>query len=600
METKEEVTPVKPSPTKGQWIPFMIMAVCITLAFLQQAGYIDLRILNVDDAKNVFKTPVELTSLSTSSAVPAQLLTVYGKGFDRTSLLSVRFSNDNGYNITLIPAQVTDTGVIVAVPPYVDFENAAFASGTVNVQIISYAGNKILASNTANLEIKDLPKFTERPGTITIQFLDNAIAQIKETKIHAGMVKTATGGSLLDANTSAYLDRLTAGYTALKKEVQSVMADKSKNAQFAKIDNQTLYYNQETLATADRLFGSLMQAPASTNLITGAAVGTGVACQRLEGFDLSIMIACVQKYYSFADAAVSITEYADETYLKNPILGKGLKGLSFLSDVSFFAFTLPGMMDAYQRDLEAITARTGKEEYEIAEGLNNFYLGKLALKALGPAGTALGIMGDLIVGPDEVLVRRSFHGILADTFIQGLAYQVNLGPQESGLNKIRCDMCGKEQKDFAVMAGIKGKGRITSVPKGISCPGDCTEIYVRNVSVVKLSATPDEGYAFEGWSLACTGKGICMIPFGKDKAVIATFVKEPEEKYETPAEDNDKSKRKCPATSCDTGNCCGSNKNGVTTSGVITYGDCSCPKDTELAGVDRITAGGPYNMCTCI
>lgn len=57
--------------------------------------------------------------------------------------------------------------------------------------------------------------------------------------------------------------------------------------------------------------------------------------------------------------------------------------------------------------------------------------------------------------------------------------------------------------------------------------------------------------------------------------------------------------RTCPKTSCDTGTCCGAVQNGIRVSGVLTYGNCSCPTDTHFVQQDVITAGGPYNICTC-
>jgi len=55
----------------------------------------------------------------------------------------------------------------------------------------------------------------------------------------------------------------------------------------------------------------------------------------------------------------------------------------------------------------------------------------------------------------------------------------------------------------------------------------------------------------------------------------------------------------CPVTSCDTGTCCGSVHNGVKVSGVLTFGNCKCPVDTKFEQQDVITAGGPYNICSC-
>jgi hypothetical protein len=63
---------------------------------------------------------------------------------------------------------------------------------------------------------------------------------------------------------------------------------------------------------------------------------------------------------------------------------------------------------------------------------------------------------------------------------------------------------------------------------------------------------------------------------------------------------------KCPLSSCETGNCCGSKLDGSITettpmtSGVLTYEYCECPEDTIYSGVtDKITPGGPYKICTC-
>ena len=60
-----------------------------------------------------------------------------------------------------------------------------------------------------------------------------------------------------------------------------------------------------------------------------------------------------------------------------------------------------------------------------------------------------------------------------------------------------------------------------------------------------------------------------------------------------------RSQGNCPATSCDTGNCCHSTKNGVGVTGVITYASCNCPSDTTFAGMDNTAPGGPYKICTC-
>lgn len=527
-------------PNKTVLLLIIIITGILAIFVLFKIGYVGLPNADFNSKESHPPKPqIKTTSLSTSSAMPAQLLTVYGKGFDRTDSLSVRFFDQKGYDITLAPAQVTDTGVIVAVPPYVDFEHYAFGPGTVNVQILSQSGAN--ASDSVTLDIDDLPKFTETPGTITLQFLDEAILQIEDTKRHLSAVENISGGSFRAADFIVSLNRLAAGYSALEKEVKSVMADKSKQVPFAQIGGQTLYYNQETLATADRVFGSLMQTrqtPISSNLFLGVAVANAAgeaSCRRLQGLDLSVVIACVQKRVSFYDGLESLIEAANEKYFNNPLLEKTFNLKSFLSDVTFLGLTLPATVTAYNEDLAAITAATGKSEYEIAQGLRDYYLNDLALKVLDRmipfSGTTLGIIQDLIIGPSDVLYRNGFKGILLASSAGPLPAHLSVDPgrlpDQSGLNLIQCgDLCNVKQKDFAVMAGVRGGGRITSAPAGISCPGDCTEIYGGNIDAVELSAEPDQGYVFSGWSLACSGKGACRLPFGRDRGVIATFEKE--------------------------------------------------------------------------
>lgn len=55
----------------------------------------------------------------------------------------------------------------------------------------------------------------------------------------------------------------------------------------------------------------------------------------------------------------------------------------------------------------------------------------------------------------------------------------------------------------------------------------------------------------------------------------------------------------CPATSAQTGTPCRSVKNGVGVSGIIVPASCNCPSDTTYAGMDSISSGGPYKICSC-
>jgi len=67
-----------------------------------------------------------------------------------------------------------------------------------------------------------------------------------------------------------------------------------------------------------------------------------------------------------------------------------------------------------------------------------------------------------------------------------------------------------------------GTGTVTSDPLGIDCGADCSEVYNHN-TVVTLTAAPEIGSAFAGWSGACTGAETCVVTMDAAKTVTATF-----------------------------------------------------------------------------
>jgi hypothetical protein len=67
-----------------------------------------------------------------------------------------------------------------------------------------------------------------------------------------------------------------------------------------------------------------------------------------------------------------------------------------------------------------------------------------------------------------------------------------------------------------------GSGTVTSSPSGIDCGATCTAAF-SNGTMVTLTATPDAGSTFTGWSGDCTGTGPCVVTMDQDRAVTATF-----------------------------------------------------------------------------
>ncbi len=74
--------------------------------------------------------------------------------------------------------------------------------------------------------------------------------------------------------------------------------------------------------------------------------------------------------------------------------------------------------------------------------------------------------------------------------------------------------------------GSTGNGTIlaASMPGGISCGTDCQETY-NSGTVLRLSAIPDAGSSFAGWSgdPSCTGIGTCIVTMNAVKTITGVF-----------------------------------------------------------------------------
>jgi uncharacterized repeat protein (TIGR02543 family) len=81
-----------------------------------------------------------------------------------------------------------------------------------------------------------------------------------------------------------------------------------------------------------------------------------------------------------------------------------------------------------------------------------------------------------------------------------------------------------EVSSYVLRASVKGRGRVTSSPAGISCPGRCSGSFAAD-GAVRLAAKPAKGYRFTGWSGACKGRGSCSVRLSSNAAVKATFKK---------------------------------------------------------------------------
>ena len=79
---------------------------------------------------------------------------------------------------------------------------------------------------------------------------------------------------------------------------------------------------------------------------------------------------------------------------------------------------------------------------------------------------------------------------------------------------------------LAVTRSGSGTGTVISIPAGIDCGAVCTAGFIRD-SVVTLTAKPNQGSSFSGFSGACSGLTTCTVTMNEAREVNADFALSP-------------------------------------------------------------------------
>lgn len=75
---------------------------------------------------------------------------------------------------------------------------------------------------------------------------------------------------------------------------------------------------------------------------------------------------------------------------------------------------------------------------------------------------------------------------------------------------------------LTVVSSGTGAGSISSSPLGINCGTTCSAAFPNNSQII-LTATPNPGVTFSGWSGACTGTSTCSVTLAGNTTVTANF-----------------------------------------------------------------------------
>ncbi len=78
----------------------------------------------------------------------------------------------------------------------------------------------------------------------------------------------------------------------------------------------------------------------------------------------------------------------------------------------------------------------------------------------------------------------------------------------------------------ALTVARAGNGSGTVKGGEIDCPGTCSRVYPSGTSVT-LTAVPDTGAEFSGWTGDCADSSVCTVVLSSDRSVTATFALSP-------------------------------------------------------------------------
>jgi hypothetical protein len=82
----------------------------------------------------------------------------------------------------------------------------------------------------------------------------------------------------------------------------------------------------------------------------------------------------------------------------------------------------------------------------------------------------------------------------------------------------------KSLGNFIISKSGDGSGTISSYPTGITCGANCSAYFTKGTTVT-LTANPDSGSTFTGWSGGgCQGTGSCTVNMNSNMSVTASFV----------------------------------------------------------------------------
>jgi len=130
-------------------------------------------------------------------------------------------------------------------------------------------------------------------------------------------------------------------------------------------------------------------------------------------------------------------------------------------------------------------------------------------------------LADIAINPRRLVFVAGETDSLDFPTTTGAFNEVSNGGREVFVSRLNIDLPVSPYTLTVTKAG-QGFGTVTSEPAGIDCGSVCIDTS-KACTQVSLTATPDTGSTFAGWSGICTGRQTCTLTMNVDQTVEARF-----------------------------------------------------------------------------
>lgn len=189
-----------------------------------------------------------------TQVTPGQTLTISGNFKTATSVTTtVAFSDNAGYQVSVLPLSVTNGSVSVSVPPYVNLQQGNITSGSLTASVVQQpTSGQSTTTAPLGVEIGALPPTGVSPGLITLDVLTQ-LSQLAGTANQAwSTIASDSSGTVNTAQLN--LAALQSSLSSAQAQVQSLVSGTVTQLSIGQAGGKSVYLDINGLALMDQVF----------------------------------------------------------------------------------------------------------------------------------------------------------------------------------------------------------------------------------------------------------------------------------------------------------------------------------------------------------